>query len=298
MKSLLSLAHSLPYAIPMFLVLLNPVSATSNTSCTIPPAPTVVPVVFPLSELPDYYYQPPVHLSSADQLSIEVSESQIRDKLSLYALALDGKAFDGLDYVFTDDVVIDFSNPVGLVRGLANVKEALEGALDGFRTHTLLGTQVINVDPNNTCTASTLHYFTTTFYGTGDQEGRSAVTTGQYRDRWYQNEAGEWFVVLRLTIFFVSNLSHVFAFVPLQLGWRARADRNSQGLRWEPDFLMRVVSGELMVGRGLLISNAISNLDGDGDDDDDDDGEQAGNLPLPDKYKVTAIYSYMAELQQ
>ncbi|KAF7509784.1 hypothetical protein GJ744_007479 [Endocarpon pusillum] len=201
MKSLLSLAHSLPYAIPIFFILLNPVSATASTTCTLPPAPTSAPGVFPLSALPDYYYQPPADLSSADQLSIQVSESQIRNKLSFWSLAVDGKDFDGFDYLFTEDVLIDFSNPVGVVKGVANVKEAVRGAFEGFETHSLLGTQVIKVYGNNTCTASSLTYFTTNFYGTGDQEGKSAYTTGQFRDRWYQNEDGEWFITLRLTVF-------------------------------------------------------------------------------------------------
>lgn len=174
MKSLLSLAHSLPYAIPIFLVLLNPISATSDSNCTTPQAPTSVPVggVFPLAELPDYYYKPPVHLSSADQLDIQVSESQIRNKISLSALALDGKDFDALDYVFTDDAYFNFSEPVGVVNGLADAKEALREALEAYQTHTLFGTQIINVDTNNTCTASSITYFTTSFYGTGDQEGK------------------------------------------------------------------------------------------------------------------------------
>ena len=178
MKSLLSLAHSLPYAIPIFLVLLNPVSATSNSNCTLPPAPTSIPRILALSELPDYYYQSPVHLSPDDQLSIQVSESQIRNKLSLYSLALDGKDFDGLDYVFTDDVLIDFSVGVGVVQGLANAKQAVRVALEGVETQIVQGTQVINVDPNNPCTASSLSYFVTNFYGTGDQEGRVRERSG------------------------------------------------------------------------------------------------------------------------
>jgi SnoaL-like domain len=149
MKSLTSLAHSLHYAIPIFLVLLNPVAPTSYPKCTPAPAPATAPGPFPLSELLDYYYQPPSNQSAADLLGVQVSESQTRNKLSLYALALDAKNYAGLDYVLTEDIVANFSAPIGVVKGLANVKEAVQKALEGVDTQKFLGTQVIDVDPSN-----------------------------------------------------------------------------------------------------------------------------------------------------
>ncbi|KAF7503806.1 hypothetical protein GJ744_003247 [Endocarpon pusillum] len=205
MISLLSLAHSLPHAILISLALLNPISATSSTSCTLPPAipPATIQTsgaVLPLSALPDFYYQPPIDLPSADLLNLQVSESQIRNKLSLYSLAVDGKDFDSLSYVFSEGVVADFSTPVGVVSGLTNLKEGVRAALEGLQTHTQLGTQVINIYANNTCTASSLTYFIVNFNVTG--EGTTGYITGQFRDRWFKNEAGEWFSVLRLAYIF------------------------------------------------------------------------------------------------
>ena len=172
MKYLMSSAHPLLYIIPTFLVLLNCGCLASYAKCTPEPAPATAPAAFSLSELVDYYYEPPSDQSPADLISVQVSESQIRNKLSLYSLALDGKNFTRLDYVFTEDVVANFSEPIGVVKGLANVKEVVREALEGVDTQLLLGTQLIEVDPKNPCTAKSLTYFASTFFGTGDQKGK------------------------------------------------------------------------------------------------------------------------------
>lgn len=172
MKSLISLTYSLHYAIAIFLVVLNPVSPTAYPECTPVPAPATAPAPIPSSALVDYYYQPPSQQSPADALSLQVSVIQIRNKLSLYFLALDGKNLTGLDYILTEDVVANYSTPIGVVKGLANVKEAIAKSLQGVDTQDLLGTQVIDVDPQNPCTAKSLTYFAATFFGTGDQKGK------------------------------------------------------------------------------------------------------------------------------
>ena len=66
-------------------------------------------------------------------------ELEIRNKISLYALAIDTKDFGLLSQVFTSDVVIDYHVPdSGPLAGLPAVQAYLAKALDGFVTqHTL-----------------------------------------------------------------------------------------------------------------------------------------------------------------
>ena len=98
------------------------------------------------------------------------AELQIRDTLSLYPLAIDGKNFAALDLVFTPDVVANYSPPLNVLTPLANVITALNESLRPVTTQHLLGTQIIDVRPG-ACEARSLTYYTASHFGTRDFYG-------------------------------------------------------------------------------------------------------------------------------
>lgn len=169
---------SVPHILSILLPLLLPVSgASSYPKCPSPQPPTIPPGanttsgIFPKSVLVDFYYQPPTQQSSEAILDRLESESKIRNKLTLYGLATDGKNFTGYERVFYESVVT-YLPPFGLVSGLADVKAVVQKALEPYDTQSLFGTQVIKVYEDDPCRASTLTYFSTTFFGKGDDKGK------------------------------------------------------------------------------------------------------------------------------
>ncbi len=64
---------------------------------------------------------------------------------SNYPLAIDGKNFDALSLVFTDDVIANYSSPLGILTLLSTLKEILKKSLASVTTHNMLGTQVVEV---------------------------------------------------------------------------------------------------------------------------------------------------------
>jgi hypothetical protein len=153
-------------------MLLLPVFCASGRNCTLPEAPPTAPAAIPKSQLVEFYYQPPSQQSPADILDRLESVSTIRDKLTLYSLAVDGKNFSNFERIFTKDAAVDFSADIGQVKGLENIKEAVEKALASVETQSLLGTQTIKVYEDDPCTASSLTYFAVTSFGKGEFEGK------------------------------------------------------------------------------------------------------------------------------
>ena len=108
---------------------------TSRYTRLIVAAPSQRCISFPFSHLPLITAYTPVP-SPADEL-------QIRNKLSLYAIAIDNKDFGLLSQVFTQDVHINFPSPGGEnLNGLPAVQEYLKAQLDGFVTQHTLSTTV------------------------------------------------------------------------------------------------------------------------------------------------------------
>ncbi|KAF7502648.1 hypothetical protein GJ744_005402 [Endocarpon pusillum] len=201
MKSLLS------FALSTTLILRNTAvsSAASPQKCTPAPAPETPPDPLPVFDLVEYYYEPPSRQSPPELLSTQVSESQIRNKLALNSLALDGEDFDGLDYIFTKDAVVNLSAPIGVVKGRDNIKQAIRQVLtmgEGVDGHDLISSPLIEVDPQNPCSAKSLTYFTTTFFGvSGPLQGLVSTLNGEFRDIWVQDEAGEWRISIRILVY-------------------------------------------------------------------------------------------------
>ncbi len=164
----------LHYAILILLFFLFPVlGAPSGRKCTLPKAPEQVPDLLPKSAMAEYYSQTPIQHSSPNILDRLESESKIRNKLSLYVLAIDGQKYSYFNHIFTEDAITNFSpNTSAPIKGRANIEKFIEGALGSFDTHTLQAAQVVRVHENDPCRASSLFYYTTTLFGRGNLKGR------------------------------------------------------------------------------------------------------------------------------
>lgn len=106
-----------------------------------------------------------------------VVENQIRDTLAHYPLAIDGKNFPALDLVFTQDVVANYSEPLGVLTGLASVVAALQSSLSPVRTQHAFSTQLIEVLEGES-KARSLTYYTASHFGQGDYYGQVRCLQG------------------------------------------------------------------------------------------------------------------------
>lgn len=69
----------------------------------------------------------------------------ISNTLSRYALAIDLKQFDQLSQVFTQDVVANYSAPLGVLHGLSAVQVTLEASLAPVTSQHSLTTQTLEL---------------------------------------------------------------------------------------------------------------------------------------------------------
>ncbi|KAF6226973.1 hypothetical protein HO133_008414 [Letharia lupina] len=110
-------------------------------------------------------------------------ENQIRETLAHYPLAIDGKNFAALDLVFTQHVVANYSEPLGVLTGLPAVVSALESSLSPVGTQHAFSTQVIEILAGEV-EARSLTYYTASHFGQGDYYGQVLYAYGQYQDDW------------------------------------------------------------------------------------------------------------------
>ncbi len=100
------------------------------------------------------------------------TDIQTRDKISLYALAIDNKNFPLLSEVFTPDTTAKFSllPPNELLHGLTETQHVLKGALKDYVTQHTLSTTVVDLldgsEPNSTA------YLVAHYFGKGNLTGR------------------------------------------------------------------------------------------------------------------------------
>ena len=134
-------------------------------------------------------------------------ELQIRNKLSLYTIALDTKSFTLLDQVFTPDVVIDYrALDASILYGLPVVKTYLVKSLTGFVTqHTLSSTVVEATDQKGNVNSTV--YLVANYLGQGNLTGSAAYVYGRYLDAWTKQN-GDWKSKTRILKLFVSVVLH------------------------------------------------------------------------------------------
>lgn len=147
--------------------------------------------------------------SAFTPLPSAIDELEIRNKLSLYAIALDTQNFALLDQVFTPDAVIDYRVPeASILYGLPAVKTYLVKMLTGFVTQHTLSTTVVEQTDRNGGVNSTV-YLVANYLGQGNLTGSAAYVYGTYLDAWTKQK-GEWRIKARTLDYFVSVLFDIF----------------------------------------------------------------------------------------
>lgn len=133
-------------------------------SLPIPPFASNLTAAVPFYSLPTTY---PLSLTAQNP----TTENQIRNTLAHYPLAIDGKNFAALDLVFAQDVVANYSAPLGVLTGLSSVISVLESSLSPVTTQHAFGTQVIEILEGG-AEARSLTYYTASHFGKGDYYGQ------------------------------------------------------------------------------------------------------------------------------
>ncbi|KAL9068483.1 MAG: hypothetical protein Q9161_006131 [Pseudevernia consocians] len=137
-------------------------------------------------------------------------ENQIRNTLAHYPLAIDGKNFAALNLVFTQDVVANYSEPLGVLTGLSSLMSTLETSLSSVRTQHAFSTQLIEILEGES-KARSLTYYTASHFGQGDYYGQVLYAYGQYQDEWIKSCCPEnWRIKARTLVYmgpYIGNLS-------------------------------------------------------------------------------------------
>lgn len=152
-------------AITLFsnITLITTYNTYSSLSST--PLPPTLPTPIPFSLLPTTY-TPATHPQPATLIA------QILNTLSLYPLAIDGKNFSALSLVFTENIIANYSPPIGVVSGLSNLMAVLQNSLAPVDSQHSYGTQVVIVEGDGEeGTARSLSYYTASQFGRGKHYG-------------------------------------------------------------------------------------------------------------------------------
>ena len=133
------------------------------------------------------------------------AELQIRNKISLYALAIDAKNFGLLDQIFTPDAVVDYNyTGQGVLNGVAAVKAYVAEQLQGLVTQHTISTTVVDFGPpGQQHTPNSTAYLVANYLGQRSLAGQTLFFYGIYTDQWVF-EAGSWKSKNRLLNFLVS----------------------------------------------------------------------------------------------
>ena len=133
---------------------LGPASGTSSCSNS---AVNSTAKYIPSFDLPTIYAS-----SSSGQDAAAASE--IRNTLALYILAIDGKNFDALSEVFTENIVANYTTVLGVMTSIPAISTGVETVLKYVTTQHQLGTQAIDVKEDS-CDARSVTYFIASHFG-------------------------------------------------------------------------------------------------------------------------------------
>ncbi|KAK0638301.1 hypothetical protein DIS24_g9964 [Lasiodiplodia hormozganensis] len=209
-------------------------SSSPSTSC-----PLLTPQPLTIAQLSSSFPPPRAATTSAWDLA---AVDAIKHALTLYAFAIDGRDWDGLDHVFAPGATADYGAPIGvLTGGRDQIKQTLPPYLTVFAgTQHVLGTQVVSVCDDGgeeydggeeeeeegrgrgellKRNAVSVTYFTAAHFKNGT-EGKGLdepvgmkdvmYAYGQYQDRWGVQEDGTWKIEHRNLVYmgpFVSETS-------------------------------------------------------------------------------------------
>lgn len=131
-----------------------------------------------------------------------VAELQIRNNLSLYALALDTKNYGLLAKVFADNMTAyyPFLPPNNIVRGLGTFQKLLQAAIGDIVTQHTLSTTVI--DFSSPSLANSTVYLVSNYIGVGNNTGTTLQFYGKYMDHW-RSDIDTWKSFNRTLVFLV-----------------------------------------------------------------------------------------------
>lgn len=124
----------------------------------------------------------------------------IRNKLALYTYILDGQQFSALNQIFTDDAMANYSNPIGLLNGLDEIKDGLGKSQALFQSsQTLLGSVFVEVVDEHDAWSVT--YFRSMRFSTGT--GQATYAVGMYQDSWFRHDPKKqaWRIIRRNTVY-------------------------------------------------------------------------------------------------
>lgn len=192
----------------------QPDSATATTNGTSPTSSPGCPQFSPGPvsgfDLASQLSSPAVYV---DVNSIEA----IRQASALYALALDGRDFETLRKVFTDDARANYSDPIGVLEGVQAIIDTLPPGLQFFAsTQHHLGTQRIYMCGPGSAVSVTYFqasHFLTPYTGIDNPVGNDQVLIdrAQYQDVWARQGDGSWKITNRTLVrmvCFCAQLDH------------------------------------------------------------------------------------------
>lgn len=127
----------------------------------------------------------------AQPYNTDGAELQIRNKLALYAIALDNKDFDLFGLIFTKNFVarLGLDPPQDVLRGLEDVMNATKVSVDGIVTQHTISTIFVNF--TNLDEPTSISYLLATYLGQGDLTNQTVTFYGKYDDKW-AFEDGSW----------------------------------------------------------------------------------------------------------
>jgi hypothetical protein len=132
-----------------------------------------------------------------------IATESIRQTLALYALAIDGRNYEVLRKVFTNNARANYSDPIGELNGVQAIIDTLAPSLSTFvSTQHHLGTQLIHICGLTSAVSVTYfqatHYFTP-YTGVGNPVDNSKVLIdkAQYQDTWARQGDGSWKITNR-----------------------------------------------------------------------------------------------------
>ncbi|KAF7940474.1 uncharacterized protein EAE98_000601 [Botrytis deweyae] len=136
-----------------------------------------------------------------DPVAIET----IRNTLSLYAFAIDGRNWQAFSRVFAPDARANYSEPLPVLYGLQNITDAIAAQVTQFTgTHHRYGTQYIAIcSPTSAISVTYLeasHFFLPHTSPVIEDDSNTLFATGRYEDTWKKTN-GIWKIVNRNLVF-------------------------------------------------------------------------------------------------
>lgn len=130
------------------------------------------------------------------------TELEIRNRISLYPLALDRRDFIILEEVFAPNAIANYSSAGMILFGLRSIQGNLTQALDvaAASQHTI-STTVVTQGPKHTIQSTA--YLVANYLGQGANAGKLTQVIGRYEDTWEEFK-GRWLIKYRVGYFFVS----------------------------------------------------------------------------------------------